>query len=128
MAITALNKFFIKYEFWQIHQGLHFLLTSFILAKFPKNQTLIVMLSIKCLNFKFCGIKICTKNKFIDWIVNNRINFGYKICYSLKLKLQLISFYWVWILTIPPLNYIFFIYLSCLQNFQKINTNSYIIN
>ena len=66
MAITALNIFFIEYEFWQIHHGLHILLISFMFAKFPKDQTLIIMLSTKYLNFKFCSIKLCTKNKFID--------------------------------------------------------------
>ena len=94
--------FFIEYEFWQIYYGLHFLLISFMLVKFPKDQILIVISSIKCLNFKFCVIKLCTKNKLIDWIVNNKINFGNKLCYSLGLKLYLISFYWVWILTNPP--------------------------
>ena len=36
-----------------------------ILAKFKKDQRLIDMLSIKCLNFKFLWSKIMHKNKFI---------------------------------------------------------------
>ena len=38
---------------------------------FKKNQRSIVMSSIKCLNFKFCDIKLCLKNKFISQIINN---------------------------------------------------------
>ena len=50
---------------------LYFLLTSFILAKFLKHQKSITMSSITCLNLNFCSLKLCMKNKFMDWIVNN---------------------------------------------------------
>ena len=43
--------------------------------------------------------------------------FSYKIGGSLRLQLYLIYFYWRWILTNPSLEYIFFLYPSCLQNF-----------
>ena len=42
-----------------------------MLANFQENQKLIVMLSIKCLNFNFCSLKLCIKNKFMNQIVNN---------------------------------------------------------
>ena len=29
------------------------------------------MLSINCLNDKFCSLKLCIKYKFVDYIVNN---------------------------------------------------------
>ena len=41
-----LHYFFIEYKFWQIYYGLHFFLISFMLVKFPKDQTLIVTSSI----------------------------------------------------------------------------------
>ena len=46
--------------------------------------------------------------------------FGYKLGCSLKLQFYSISFYWIWILTNPSLDYIFFLHPLYLQNFQKI--------
>ena len=43
--------------------------------------------------------------------------FSYKIDCSLSLQPYLISFYWKWILTNQPLDYIFFLYPLYLQNF-----------
>ena len=42
--------------------GLHYLLISFMLAKFPKNQRSLAMSSINCLNYMF--LKLCIKNKW----------------------------------------------------------------
>ena len=42
---------------------------------------------------------------------------SYKIDCNLRLHPSSISFYWRWILTNLPLNYIFFLYLLCLENF-----------
>ena len=50
-------------------------------------------------------------------LINLRTLFSYKIGCSVKLQLYSISFYWRWILTNPPLDYIFFLYPQCLQNF-----------
>ena len=43
--------------------------------KKKKNERSISMLSLKCLNFKFCDLKLCIKNNFIDRMVNS-IQFG----------------------------------------------------
>ena len=40
-------------------------------AKFVENQRSMVISTIKCLNFMFCNLKLCIKNKFINRIVNN---------------------------------------------------------
>ena len=64
----------------------------------------------------------------------NIIKFWIKFCNKLdcRLKLQLHSiyiyiFYWMWILTNPPLNYIFFHISSMLAELQS-KSNSYVIN
>ena len=49
-----------------------------------------------------------------------RTKVSYKIDCSLRLQTHSIYFYWRWILTNPPLDYIFFLYPPCLQNFKKI--------
>ena len=38
------------------------------LQNFQKIKRSIAMSSIKCLNLKFCNLKLCIKNKFINWI------------------------------------------------------------
>ena len=53
-------------------------------------------------------------------LINFKTKFSYKISCSLRLQTYLITFYWMWILTNPPLDYIFFLYPPCLQNFKKI--------
>ena len=50
---------------------LYVLIISSMIANFQEDQRLIVILSIKYLNFKFFSLKLCIKNKFIDIIVNN---------------------------------------------------------
>ena len=50
----------------------------------------------------------------------DRTKFSYKISCSLRIQTYLISFYWMCFLTNLPLDYIFFLYLPCLQNFKKI--------
>ena len=45
--------------------------------------------------------------------------FDYKLDCSLRLQLHLIYFYWMRILINSELNYIFFLYLLCLLNYQK---------
>ena len=57
---------------------LYILIISSVLVKLKKkrkNERSIYMLSLKCLNFKFCDLKLCIKNNFIDWMVNS-IQFG----------------------------------------------------
>ena len=39
---------------------------------------------------------------------------------SLSYVTSLNIFYWIWMLTNPPLDYIFFLYSKCLQNFKII--------
>ena len=46
-----------------------------------------------------------------------RTKFSYQIGCSFRLQSYSISFYCEWILTNPLLDYIFFLYLLCLQNF-----------
>ena len=58
---------FIGCEFENSIIRLHFFLIFLIFAKFQKDQKLIVMLSIKCLNFKFCDLKLCIK-KQVYWL------------------------------------------------------------
>ena len=57
---------------------LYFFIIFFILAKFEENKRLIVMSSIKYLNFK-----LCIKNNFIDQIVKN-IRFERNLTYILR--------------------------------------------
>ena len=54
---------------------LYILIISSVLVKKKKNERSISMLSLKCLNFKFCDLKLCIKNNFIDRMVNS-IQFG----------------------------------------------------
>ena len=54
------------------------------------------------------------------YIDNFKTKFIYKISCRLRLQTYLISFYWMWIMTNPLLDYIFFLYPPCLQNFKKI--------
>ena len=42
-----------------------------MLAKFKEDQRSIAISSIECLNFQFCDMKLCIKNKFNDRILNN---------------------------------------------------------
>ena len=70
-----------------------------------------VWLPWKTENWKLKTEKYCNKI---------RIKFSYKIDCSLRLQTHSISFYWGWILTNSPLDYIFFLYPPCLQNFKKI--------
>ena len=62
---------FIKGEFWQIHYWITF--SSYILrtCKISRKLRLIAILSIKCLNCKFCSLELCIKYKLIDHIINN---------------------------------------------------------
>ena len=56
---------------------MYILIISFVLVKLKKkkNERSISMLSLKCLNFKFCDLKLYIKNNFIDRMVNS-IQFG----------------------------------------------------
>ena len=65
-----------------------------------------IYISINLLIFMFINIKILNLTKF-----------SYKIGCNLRLQPYYISFYWRWILINPSLDYIFFLYLLCLQNF-----------
>ena len=57
---------------------------------------------------------------FFFFLIKVWTKFNYKINCNLRLQTHSISLYWKWILTNPPLNYIFFLYPPCLQNFKKI--------
>ena len=56
---------------------------SYVLVKFQDDKKLIIMLSIKCLNFKFFECKFMQKNNLIDQIINN-ILFGQNLTYVLR--------------------------------------------
>ena len=49
--------------------------------------------SYQSLMMPFGSLKLCIKYKFIDYKVNNRAKFSYKIDCRLKLQSYLISFY-----------------------------------
>ena len=51
-----------------------------LLAKFYEDKKSIAMLSIKYLISSVLGLKLCTKNKFINWIVNNILFEGNLTC------------------------------------------------
>ena len=59
---------FIKGEFWQIHH--YITLSSHILHTFKKSNINSFIIN-KCLNFNFCDIRLCIKNKLIYQITNN---------------------------------------------------------
>ena len=66
--------------------------------------------------YRFTHIKISLSQQ-TKVLFYHGIEFSYKISYRLSLQPYSISFYWRWILTNLPLDYIFFLYLPFLQNF-----------
>ena len=82
--------------------------------------------SYEFLMMHFGSLKLCIKYKFIDYKINNRAKFNYKIDCNLKLQSYSISFYWR-LMTNLPLDYIFFLYPSQFKIFRKLNINSYVI-
>ena len=76
MATTSLNIYMYIYIIWILTNppldNFFFFLNYPCLQSFKKkNQKLIIMSSIKYLNFKFCSLKLCIKSKFMDQNVNN---------------------------------------------------------
>ena len=78
MEMVSLQKFFKLLFIFLLDANLenliiilHVFIISSMLVKFQVNQRSIALSSIKCLNFKFFGLNLCIKNKFINRIVNN---------------------------------------------------------
>ena len=71
MATNPLNIFLLNVNFDKFTIELHFLIISLMFAKFLEDQKSLVALLIKYLNFKFCSLKLCIKNKSINRRVNN---------------------------------------------------------
>ena len=63
--------FFLDVNFDKFIIRLHFILISFILAKYLENQRSIIMLLTNFYISSFCNIRLCIKNKFMNRIVNN---------------------------------------------------------
>ena len=70
-SLNSYYYFLLDVNFENLIVELYVLIISSMIANFQEDQRLIVILSIKYLNFKFFSLKLCIKNKFIDIIVNN---------------------------------------------------------
>ena len=51
--------------------GSYYLCIFSMIAKFQGDQRSIVMSSINCINLSFCSFKWCTKDEFMNGMVNN---------------------------------------------------------